>query len=286
MNLKIFTLSILFLLFIGNTNAQEFSNASTENTIEVTIVVDSTSRVLNPRKSFRLIAPDNQSVPRFGNFRLKVNLEYLSSLSTTSYFRLAYRVYGTSNGIVGPLSHGVTTPVIIPPVKKKILQIVEGFVAGYPYVITSNFPLTGANYTVEVELTKYETEQDQQNDSGVKILLPKIEFTFRTNAYTTARIENTTTPLNLITYPNPSTDYVIIELVNTTVNSVSKKDEPLQLTIFNKEGASISTHNLIRTSVENNNSLYNVDITHLPKGMYFFQMKDGKNTQVKTILKE
>ncbi|WP_298417422.1 T9SS type A sorting domain-containing protein [uncultured Kordia sp.] len=289
MNSKIFTLSMMFLLCIGYTNAQGFNPASTnENAIDVVIVVDNNSRAIGTKKGFRLHASPDQIINQFSDFKLRINLEYLSSLFRDSYFRLAYNIGITANGIVGTPSHGTTAPVIIPPVKKKILSFEQGIVAGYPYLIPSTFPLTGAEYKVYITLIQYETEQDQQNDTGIKTLGPEIEFTFKTSDYTSSPIDSTTGSgtVNLLTYPNPSTDYITIELANITTNPISTQQQPIQLAIFNKNGGKVSSHTITRSGIKNKNALYTIATTNLPKDIYFFEITHGKSKTVKTIIKK
>ncbi|MDI3480225.1 MAG: hypothetical protein PWQ14_1371 [Rikenellaceae bacterium] len=85
-------------------------------------------------------------------------------------------------------------------------------------------------------------------------------------------INEVTDNYNVSIYPNPATDYLII---NTTIN------ENLKIEIYTIKGQSV-----ISTECTNNASQMRIDISQLPAGMYFIRIANNQNNITKKFVKE
>ena len=282
MNLKIFTLSTLFLCLIGNLNAQNPSR-SVENTADIILSV----RDVEDNQEFTL-ETDNLQYFTIGNeYSFRIILNYESEILTTTYYRLQYH-FATLN-LDGSINQsiplrGTTAPVIIPPVKKSFANEYRPIGIEYPYVVHSVVPLFPVNYSVTVSLCRYNNIHDYlANINGDCSRGPEVTYTLRGQRASAATHE-----YNVSTYPNPSTDHVTISYtdVNTSKNTVAIQPKPILLSIFNKNGRLINRKTITSYNVKNDEILYDVDISDLPKGMYFFEILHEKSKAVKTNLKE
>lgn len=282
MNLKIFTLSTLFLFFIGNLNAQNPSSSS-ENTAEIMLSV----RDVEGNQEFTLETDDLQYFTIGNEYSFKILLNYESEILTTTYYRLQYH-FATLN-LDGSINQsiplrGTTAPVIIPPVKKSFANEYRPINIQYPYIVHSVVPLFPVNYSVTVSLCRYDNLHDYLgNINGDCSRGPEVTYILLGQ-----RANVSTHESHVNTYPNPSTDRVTISYtdINTSKNTVAIRPKPIQLRIFNKNGRLISSKTITSYNVKNDELLYDVDISDLPKGMYFFEITHEKSKTVKTILKE
>lgn len=280
MNLKNFTFTTLFLLFIGNTSAQTVIQAPADDISNMTLLAED---IFN-RQVFSL---HTEAIHRFtpGNdYGFRVLLDFQSEARNVTYFRLRYTFAVLKPD--GTIDHseplmGVTAPVIIPPVKRNVINEYRP-IGLYPYFIHNTVPLFPSSYKVTITLYRYENLQDYLDGNGNYTEGPSVKYTLKpfNNSTSTER------RAKVSTYPNPSTDQVFIEYTNTNASTITLKQNPIQVTIFNKEGIKVSSHYIRNFSTKENSVLYNLDISKLSKGMYFFEIKNGKHTQVKTIIKE
>lgn len=284
MKLKVFTFSALFLLIVGTIEAQ-ISQFTRDNPVDITILAKDTIVAGNTQLAFDLVAPETQIIHNINAIRLKIAVNYEATTSRTSYFRLYYKITSELNGFV-ILNHGTTVPVLIPPIRKDSTRvgINNPNLSLYPHSI--NIPLstleTTTDYKLELDLVQYANQQDyltnSNNTEGPSL---DIDLVYSERLSTN---ENSQRSSAIHTYPNPSDNFVTIAYDATDDNP--PKNIPIQLTIFNKQGIRLSNHSLVRVALEDNKFLYNLDISHLPKGMYFCQVKYGEKTEVKTIIKK
>ncbi|QHI37757.1 hypothetical protein IMCC3317_31380 [Kordia antarctica] len=285
MKLKCITFSAVFLFFLGTTSAQTIP-FSRDNTVDITILVKDTLGAQGSQQSFEFIASETQTVHTNSNVRFRVKLDYQSSVDNISYFRLYYKLTSEVNGFTVP-NHGITVPVLIPPVRKDSTRVhVNNLHLGsYPYVITTNYVPTETSYTAQFDLVKYENELDYiyhgNHTNG-----PSLPVHLITNAGTLPSSQGSRNHFSITTYPNPSNEFVTIDRFNASTENIPLQKIPLQVTLFNRKGIRVISYNLMPISVKNNTELYRLDITQLPKGMYFCKIKHGKNTHVKTIVKK
>jgi hypothetical protein len=278
MKLKIFTLSTLFLFFSIKTTAQ-LTHAPTNNIVDITFLISDNFEELTfelTHKDEYLIAPELDLI-------FKINLEYRSDQEMVGYFGLQYQIYEVSPSGIRRLIRGVTVPVIIPPVRKNRTRV-SSESEEYPFEIQDETPLRQANYDVKMNLVKFDSREDYLANSDNYIVFPRINFPLLgiTDSEVPRNASNATT---LITYPNPSVNEVIIDYANVITKNNSSQNLPIEVVIFNDKGIKVSTHTLIGVS-EKNRMLYQLNISHLPKGMYFYQLKRGEKTEIKTIIKE
>lgn len=280
MNLKNFTLTTLFLLFIGNTSAQTVIQTPADDISNMTLLVEDISN----RQVFTLHTEAIHHFTPGNDYGFRVLLDFQSEARNVTYFRLRYtfavlKLDGTIDESE-PLM-GVTAPVIIPPVKRNIINNYRpiGF---YPYFIHNTVPLFPTNYRVTITLYRYENLQDYLAGNGNYTEGPSVQYTLKPFNGSTSTERRAT----MTTYPNPSTGHVFIEYSNTVSNTFPLKQNLIQVTIFNKEGTKISSHHIRNFSTKNNSVVYSLNTSQLLKGMYFFEIKNGTHTQVKTIIKE
>lgn len=280
MNLKNFTLTTLFLLFIGNTSAQTVIQTPADDISNMTLLVED---IFN-RQVFSLHTEAIHHFTPGNDYGFRVLLDFQSETRNVTYFRLRYTFAVLKPD--GTIDHseplmGVTAPVIIPPVKRNVINEYRP-IGLYPYFIHNTVPLFPISYRVTINLYRYENLQDYLAGNGNYTEGPSVYYTLTPfNGSTSAGRSAIVT-----TYPNPSTNHVFIEYTNTTSSSIPSKQNPIQVTIFNKEGIKVSSHYIRDFNTKNNSVLYNLDISQLSKGMYFFEIKNEKHTQVKTIIKE
>lgn len=285
MKLKYITFSAVFLFFIGTTSAQT-SQFSRNNTVDITILVKDTLGVQGSQQTFEFVASETQIVHTNSNVRFRIKLDYQSSIENISYFRLYYKLTSEVNGFTIP-NHGITVPVLIPPVRKDSTRVhVNNLHLGsYPYVITTNYVPTETSYTAQFDLVKYDNELDYIYH-GTHTNGPSIPVNLITNASNLPSTQSSENRFSITTYPNPSEHFVIIEHFNTSTKNIPLQKIPIRVALFNRQGIRVITHNLMPISIKNNRELYRLDITQIPKGIYFCQIQYGEKTQVKTIVKK
>lgn len=285
MNLKIFTLSILFLFYIGNTSAQNSSPAPVNDISDIVLRVEDVGN----KQKFTLETDSIQYFTPGNGYRFRIFLDYQSEANNITYFKLQYSFAVIhSDGSIDdtePLQ-GITAPVIIPPVKKNTtINSFSSISSGaYPHSIQSLVPLFPRNYMVTIKLFRYHERQSYMtgnNNYNTEDI--DIEYTLKpySNPAPLGR-----SSFNIITYPNPSTNHIVFEYPNTSDKSTISKQFPIGVTIFNDKGVKISQHSLTNTSSKANSISYSLNTSHLQKGRYYFQLSYEGKTQVKTILKE
>ncbi|WP_046758879.1 T9SS type A sorting domain-containing protein [Kordia jejudonensis] len=282
MKLHIITLSILFLLFTGTSNAQAIYQHSSD-IAPITLSV----RDVQGGQRFTLETDSIQYFTPGNNYNFKLYLNHESEVRDIAYFRFYYS-FDIPNFIGTPANLqiymlGTTVPVIIPPVKKSIAGEPRSYGSQYPFTLTSLVPLFPENYEVTLTLCKYNTYQDYvANNSNCT---ESFSMTYQLRQLSTlSPLENQAS--RVTTYPNPTTDQVIIAYEAKNSDSTPKQQAPIQLTIFNKEGTTVGEHTIVKSHTKENSVFYKFDASRLAKGMYFFKIEDGKNTVVKTIVKQ
>ncbi len=277
MKMKIYTLTALCLFFFTKISAQNVDAVSSVgNQIDLTLLVKDGLY----GQVFDLLAEDNHNVfHQQDMITYNISLNYQSTESTTSYFRLKceFEVLQYTSPVIPddfPFL-GVTAPVIIPPVKKKKGETIRPL-GTYPYLAEVPYRIHPRNYKVTIELLKYHTFDDYiANNDNYIVSSTKVIYLNANHDMPSA------SEVLMTTYPNPSIGHLTIEYTNTATENI-----PLNVAIFNNKGVQISQHTLINSSTETNNSLYNLDTSHLQNGTYYVQLSRGGKTQVKIIIKE
>ncbi|WP_298417420.1 T9SS type A sorting domain-containing protein [uncultured Kordia sp.] len=278
MNLKTYTLTTLCLFFLLKINAQNIDPVSSiDNEIDLTLLVEDGLQ----EQTFSLLADDYHNVFHAQDMiTYKINLKYQSTAATTTYFRLKCtfeEVFYASPGLPASfLFRGTTAPVIIPPVKKKKRDNRRP-IGIYPYAAEIIYRIHPKNYRVTIELLKYDNIDDylEGNENYTVNERSKVIYLNATHDMPSQRA------LSATAFPNPSTDYLIIEhTTNTTNNS------PLEVIIFNDKGVKVSQHTVTNSDIEATKASYNLDTSHLQNGTYYVQLSYEGKTQVKTIIKK
>lgn len=277
MKMKIYTLTALCLFFFTKISAQNVDAVSSVgNQIDLTLLVKDGLY----GQVFDLLAEDNHNVfHQQDMITYNISLNYQSTESTTSYFRLKceFEVLQYTSPVIPddfPFL-GVTAPVIIPPVKKKKGENIRP-IGTYPYLAEVPYRIHPRNYKVTIELLKYHTFDDYMaNNNNYIVSTTKVIYLNANHDMPSA------SEVSMVTYPNPSIGLLTIEYANTTTENTS-----LNVVIFTNKGVQISQHTLIDSRTETNNSLYNLDTSHLQNGTYYIQLSREGKTQVKTIIKE
>lgn len=270
MKLKIYTLTTLCLLFIVKISAQSiYSTSSINNQIDLTLLVEDGPS----RQEFSLLAEDYHDVFHEVDFiTYNIRLDYQAGQNITSYFRL--RCHFEELASIEPLMTA-TSPVIIPPVKKKKREARKP-TGDYPHLAKIIYRLHRRVYEVTIELLKYKTFDDYNLGTDNYIVSTSKVI------YVDARHDiPSNRNASIITYPNPSVDYLTIQFTDDITEHT-----PLEVVIFNHKGVKMSQHTLVNSGTKTNSTSYNLDTSHLQKGTYYFQLSHGGKTQIKTIVKE
>ncbi|MBC8755181.1 T9SS type A sorting domain-containing protein [Kordia sp. YSTF-M3] len=273
MKLKIFTLSTLFLFFSIKTTAQ-LTHAPSTNIVDITFLISDHHDEL----TFELTHKNEYLISSELDLVFRINLDYQSVQEMVGYFGLQYKIYKLSPDGFRQLIRGVTVPVVIPPVRKNRTRV-SSESEEYPFNIYDAIVLEPTNYDVKMNLVKFHTRADYLANNDNYTMYPRISFPL---VHVADLLTNRNAPdssSSLITYPNPSINEVIIDYANTTQNL------PVEVVIFNDKGIKVSAHTLIGVS-GNSRTLYQLNVSHVPKGMYFYQIKRGDKTEVKTIIKK
>jgi hypothetical protein len=277
MKLKIFTLSTLFLFFSIKTTAQ-ITHAHATNIVDITFLISDNHDEL----TFELAHKDEYLISSELDLVFRINLDYRSVQEMLGFFGLQYKIYKLSPNGFRQLIRGVTVPVIIPPVRKNRTRISSDS-EEYPFEFLDEIVLEQTNYDVKMNLVKFHTRADYLANNDNYTMYPRISFPL---IHIVNDIDtNTPDSSSLIAYPNPSINEVIIDYANATIENNSSQNLPVEVVIFNDKGIKVSTHTLIGIS-RNSRTSYQLNISHLPKGMYFYQIKRGDKTEVKTIIKK
>lgn len=279
MKLKIFTLSTLFLFFSIKTTAQ-VTHAPASNIVDITFLISDN----NDDLTFVLTHEDEYLISTELDLVFRINLNDQSELDMVGFFGLQYDIYRVSlDGLLRQHIRGVTVPVIIPPVRKKRVRSSES--EEYPFEIRDQTDLVQANYEVKMNLVKYHTRADYLANNENYTAYTRIGFLLIATVNHITSSRNAPDLPSLIAYPNPTLNELVIEYSKTTPKNNFSQNVPVEVVIFNDKGIKVSTHTL--TVVSGNNRMsYQLNTSHLPKGMYFCQIKRGEKTEVKTILKE
>ncbi|WP_298509357.1 T9SS type A sorting domain-containing protein [uncultured Kordia sp.] len=279
MNSRIFTLIPVFVLFCiakaftQNTHAN--ASPSTVNIINMTLLAEDSTKGLE----FKFQTDDVYYATPDASIKLLIELDYQSQLKDTSFLGIRYAFKEKDNSLPSGLTHGITAPVLIPPVRKKRPnEYRPSGEPNYPFSIDTNLHLATKTYTATITLYKYRDIDDYISNGNSKEIA---EYTFdiivSSQNSTPLASRNLENSMLVKTYPNPSADHIIIEQMNTTAANT-----PLEVVIFNDKGIKVRQYRLTST----NNAPYNLNISHLQKGMYFLQLSQGNKTQVKTIVKK
>lgn len=297
MNSRIFTLTTLFLFFVIKINAQTepvpTSGFPISNELKFTLLVEDIAN----EQEFKLITDDIYYVLPHNTLFFNIDLNYLSEVNIVTFYRLRCHFNFPNLGTPppDPSFFGITNPVIIPPIRKKKGEIIDpqstnqpyrplGF---YPYRLEAEYTIRPTTYSVTVELLKYDNFQDYINNAPNFTLGPTATFILNAqNSLNPAMGRNATDTFSVLTFPNPSTNYVTFEYTGEATKNVVSQQLPLGVTIFNSKGVQVSQHSLTGTSKKTNSLSYTLDTSHLQKGTYYFQLSHGSKTQVKTIIKE
>ncbi|WP_298509365.1 T9SS type A sorting domain-containing protein [uncultured Kordia sp.] len=279
MNLKFFTLTTLFFFFIVKTNAQTSTTAQ-YNKIGITLSVEDS---ISGGQSFKLTAQDEYLIFPYRSTFFEIDLEYQSTEDIVSYFGIQYKLCKMNEGIIGEIVRGVTVPVLIPPVRKKK----SGFEAGariggrqYPHKIYTRYVTEYTDYFARIILVKYDSRQDYLDETNNFQEIDTVEFDLIRHTNDNLLL-NSPESFTVTTHPNPITNQITI----TTQNAPSPQ-APMEVVIFNNKGIKVSNHTLVVFETTENSISYNLDTTHLPKGVYYYKFKQGTKTLVKTIIKE
>lgn len=281
MKLKTFTLTALFLFFLIKINAQN-PYASTDNIVDINFLVTDGINGQN----YEITSENEHYVPSGSNFIFRINLDNSSIEDSVNYFGIQYTLTKLlSDGTPGEILRGITAPVLIPPVKKKKAR--EGIrPEEYPFLIHGKHTLLNIRYEVKMNLVKYRSRYDYLNETnGYDRLLPGITF-YLNASFSTAAFENSSDSFSVLTYPNPSTNFVTFDYTHEATANAVLQQRPLDVTIFNDKGIKVSQYSLANSSTKTNRVSYSLNISHLPKGRYYFQLLHEGKTQIKTILKK
>jgi hypothetical protein len=150
----------------------------------------------------------------------------------------------------------------------------------YPNILILDENLNEGDYEYYVR-TYYESGCVSDSSNHVKVKIEDVG------------IENEKINKDIIIYPNPTTGEIIIE--NGELNTIHVKIEHIY--VYDMSGrlldcfatARNDAHSVIaRTkskAIQNNGDAIIVNISHLPKGIYYLQFQTNKNTVTKKIVK-
>ncbi|WP_298509354.1 T9SS type A sorting domain-containing protein [uncultured Kordia sp.] len=285
MNLKLFTLTALFLFFVVKVSAQ---TADPVVPIPIDNIIDIDFSVTDGinGQHYAITTAAEHAVRSGDNFIFKINLNHNSQDSTVHYFGIQYTLERLFADGTREIIRGITAPVLIPPVKKKNgnfeVRIHDIRAEAYPFLIHGTHTLQNIRYEIKMNLVKYDSRADYINETNNYTRIePAINFILDASNFPIPG-----DVVSLRTYPNPSIDHVIIEQTTIATENTIAQNSPLEVVIFNDKGIKMNQLSLAHNSKKANSTLYTVDVSHLQKGMYFFQFSQGNNTQVKTVIKK
>lgn len=227
----------------------------------------------------KLKGPERLAFSPHDIIRLKLDLDYSSSINTIKYFRLSYTVIPSD-------PFGASAPVIIPPVKNDptpALSIVEP-IFDYPYVFNTPLFFKEKNNSISLRLMEYDNEEDYRNDedgSDGRWLDDILEIDVFINKYRSDRTSIKSTRKNSIKfYPNPVKDHLTIEYFGKESN-----DYKIQMDVYNNNGIKLRSSILKRKGSIGPKTMYSFETLGLEKGMYYCQIIYGENRYYKTLIK-
>ncbi|WP_109097498.1 T9SS type A sorting domain-containing protein [Aquimarina sp. AU58] len=260
-------------------NAQE-TLVPQNRTVDVSIsVTDSFNDKGIIEQVVKLKGPERLAFKPHDIIRLKLNLDYSSSISTTKYLRLSYTVIPSD-------PFGASAPVIIPPVKNDPIpapSIVEP-VFDYPYVFNTPLFFKEKNNSISLRLMEYDNEEDYRNDedgSDGVWLGDILEIDIFIGKHRSGRTSMTSTHKNPIQfYPNPVKEHLTIEYFDKQSN-----DHKIQIDVYNNNGIKLRSRTLKSKNSIGSKAMYRFETLDLEKGMYYCQVTCGENRYYKTLIK-
>lgn len=285
MNLKMFTLTLLYLFSFTKIHAQS-TEAPNPNTNKVKLLLIVKDALMS--QTFSLATDEIQNAIPHQSIRFTMDLKYQSLQDEVSYFRLKYEFFiPNKNGTIGLPAFGITAPVLIPPVKKKKerdeLNKDRDGKNGFPFTfIVLDELIEPEEYLVRISMYKYETYDDYILGNQAFTEGPVCEFIL--SATEAAPIPDT--PVNVVTYPNPVINTLNIVYADTNTNNSTTPQHPLEVTIFNHQGFFVSQYSIANAATTSNSSSYHLDVSHLPTGTYYCELTRNGETTIKTIIKQ
>jgi hypothetical protein len=277
MNLKLFTLATLFLFCLFKANAQVVQSPM-YNEIDVVLKVKDSA---DTQKFELATGTDTYYAMPSDRFVMNIDLLYGATEDITGYFRVKFKFAESEvTDNVDSLLRGITTPVLIPPVKKKKQRSRPLDSITYPYTTDVKYPILDRNYLVTAILLRYDTLEDYLDDDSENFTpVHSTNFCF---------LKTSATPLTneavvITTFPNPISNHINIVYA---VGSGSIQDVPLEVSIFDDSGILVSQNTLPTSTIDNTSVSYYLDTSQLPAGIYFFQLVRNGGTTTKTIIKQ
>jgi hypothetical protein len=272
-----YIIAAFLLCFVSTTKAQI-------NIIPIDLIVEDD---LQGAQQIKLGSNEEVNVHAEHDIYFTISLKHQSSLENVRYFRLAYLKYAQTNAatseqqVIDDPQHGITTPVLIPPVRKKKVQRSQNLFV-YPYHFNSNMVPRGQRYEVTMFLVEYATFEDYIDNKNVISVLGEHSFYINVLPDTALSNENSTEPFSISSYPNPMAQQFTVALRGKTTDPTS----PLTVTLFNEQGMQVREFNLTNFTRVGNDVLYRVPVATLSKGMYYCKMQQQNKVTMKTILKQ
>jgi hypothetical protein len=279
MNLKLFTLTTLFLCCFFKGNAQIVQTGTPFNEVDLLLKVKDSADT----QKFELLtgADTYYSIPT-DSLAMNIDLDYGATQNVTSYIRVKFKFTPDQiEGSVDNILRGITTPVLIPPVKKKKGEGNRPLNnVGFPFTTKAGYNILNINYTVTAIALKYNTQEDyMENNIENARDVASVNFSF----ITAAAVPITNEAVVITTFPNPITDHITIKYA---VGSGGIQDVPLDVSIFDNNGIFVSQHTLTSSNIDATSISYYLDTSQLQAGIYFFQLVRNGGTTTRTIIKQ
>lgn len=272
-----FVIVLLFAFICVTANAQEIVTTRATKIhirIQVTDVLSDNGEV---QQKIELKVPDTLKFHRNDIIKLKVHLNYRSSIDTIRYFRLSHIIFPN-----GPF--GASAPVIIPPVSKDGNKSIESSInsrEGYPFVFKNPLHFIADNNRLMLRLIQYDNEDDYLKDElgnrGTWLDPVTINVILIPGPVSVGNMGSDQFSI----YPNPGDGYFTIKY-----NDLSIQNTPVQIEVFNRNGMKVSSSSFVSTKTSNSNVLHSLDLTYLKKGIYHCSIRSRGNTFIKTLIKK
>ncbi|MDH7444153.1 T9SS type A sorting domain-containing protein [Aquimarina sp. 2201CG14-23] len=272
---RFFLLLCLIITSITHAQNELFSKGNRINlVISVTDIPNDTSD--KSIQKLEMVIPDSLKFNKKKDIRLRVILDYKSVIDTIRYFRLSKTVLPTA-------PYGASLPVIIPPIRKND-SLLDSFnnSDNYPYVFENPLHFHLKKHRLHLSLREYDNIEDYLNDDlGIRGVLyaekmVNISFINRESDRLVARNSEQET---FQVYPNPFDNKVFIEEENKGINETTVID------IYNINGVKVLEYNSGNQN-QISQKQYNLDTSHLKKGIYYCYIRQGNKSYSKTILKK